>query len=64
MKGRHEYGSFGPAPVAPEPTLGAGGGIDAPVFDPSRNTYVRYDQDSGVWFEWDDASQTWVPARQ
>jgi len=64
VKGRHEYGSFGPAPVAAEPTLVTGGGIDAPVFDPSRNTYVRYDQVSGNWFQWDDTSQSWVPAQQ
>lgn len=64
VKGRHEYGSFGPAPIAAEPTLGTGGGIDAPVFDPSRNTYVRYDQVSGVWFQWDDTTQSWIPARQ
>ena len=64
VKGRHEYGSFGPAPVAPDPTLGTGGGIDAPVFDPSRNAYVRYDQASGVWFQWDERTQAWVPAQQ
>jgi uncharacterized RDD family membrane protein YckC len=64
VKGRHEYGTFGPAPVAPEPTLGTGGGIDAPVFDPSRNTYVRYDQGTGLWFQWDDITQSWVPAQQ
>lgn len=64
VKGRHEYGTFGPAPAAPEPTLGTGGGIDAPVFDPSRNTYVRYDQSSGVWFQWDDTTQSWITAQQ
>ncbi|MGN6696088.1 MAG: RDD family protein [Aquihabitans sp.] len=64
VQNRHEYGSFGPAPVGVEPTLGTSGGIDAPVFDPSRNTYVRYDQGSGVWFQWDDATQAWVPAQQ
>jgi uncharacterized RDD family membrane protein YckC len=64
VKGRHEFGTFGPAPAAPEPTLGTGGGIDAPVFDPSRNTYVRYDQASGLWFQWDDVTQAWIPAQQ
>lgn len=64
VKGRHDYGSFGPAPVAPDPTLGSGGGIDAPVFDPSRNAYVRYDPSSGVWFQWDDRTQSWIPAQQ
>jgi uncharacterized RDD family membrane protein YckC len=59
----HEFGAFGPAPAAPEPTLGQGGGVDAPVWDPSRNAYVRYDQTSGVWFQWDDAQQAWVPAQ-
>lgn len=48
------------------PAAGVGGpdGIDAPVFDPSRNTYVRYDQASGTWFQWDERSQSWVPAQQ
>lgn len=46
------------------PSIGAEDGIAAPVFDPTRNTYVRYDQTSGTWFQWDDGSQSWVPARQ
>lgn len=59
----HEFGAFGPAPAAPEPTLGQGGGIDAPVWDPARNAYVRYDQTSGVWFQWDEGQQAWIPAQ-
>lgn len=62
---RHdEYGGWGPAPVVPEPQLGEGGGLDAPVWDHNRNAYVRYDQHSGLWFQWDEAAQAWVPARQ
>lgn len=62
---RHDaYGGWGPAPAEPELSLAEGGGIDKPVFDPSRNTYVRYDQASGVWFQWDETTQTWVPAQQ
>jgi RDD family len=57
------FGGWGPAPAEPELGLGEGGGIDAPVFDPSRNTYVRYDQDSGVWFQWDDQDKAWIPAK-
>lgn len=53
---------YGPAPIAP-PTEPGGGGIDAPVFDPARNTYVRYDQGSGIWFQWDDRTQAWIPAQ-
>ena len=34
---------------------------DEPVFDPSRNTYVRYDPAGGAWFQWDDVTQEWVP---
>lgn len=62
VQNRHEYGGFGPAPVAAAPPSG-GDGSDAPVFDPARNTYVRFDPASGVWFQWDDTSQSWVPAR-
>ena len=51
-------------PQVAQPILGAGTGIDAPVFDASRNTYVRYDQGSGAWFQWDDRSQSWIPAQQ
>lgn len=59
---RHDqFGGWGPAPVEPEKTLADGGGVDAPVFDPARNTYVRYDPASGVWFQWDDRTQAWVP---
>lgn len=60
---RHDsFGGWGPAPVEPELTLAEGGGIDRPVFDASRNTYVRYDQISGVWFQWDEATRSWIPA--
>lgn len=59
----HEFGAFGPAPATPEPGLGQGGGVDAPVWDPARNAYVRYDQASGVWFQWDEGQQAWVPAQ-
>ena len=60
VQNRHEYGAFGPAPAAAAPAPGS----DAPVFDPARNTYVRYDPASGVWFQWDEASQSWVPTQQ
>ena len=30
------------------------------AFDAARNTYVRYDQGTGVWFQWDDVHQAWV----
>jgi uncharacterized RDD family membrane protein YckC len=63
VRSSHEFGGWGPAPVQAPPGLGEGGGIDAPVWDPSRSAYVRYDQTSGVWFQWDDAQQAWVPAQ-
>ena len=62
VKQKHEFGGWGPAPVAEELPLGAGGGIDAPAWDPARNAYVRYDQDSGIWFRWDPIAEQWVPA--
>lgn len=61
---RHDqYGGWGPEPAPEVPTLGQGGGLDAPVWDAARNAYVRYDQASGLWFQWDEAAQSWVPAR-
>ncbi|HWJ60838.1 MAG TPA: RDD family protein [Acidimicrobiales bacterium] len=61
VKNRDPYAVPGAAPAVPAAAGSAG--IDAPVFDPARNTYVRYDQASGTWFQWDDAQQAWVPAR-
>jgi uncharacterized RDD family membrane protein YckC len=59
----HQFGGWGPAPAMPTPGLGEGGGVDAPVWDPARNAYLRYDASSGVWFQWDEAQQRWVPAQ-
>ncbi|WP_426572485.1 RDD family protein [Aquihabitans sp. McL0605] len=49
----------GQAGYAAQPA-GAPSAIDGPVFDPARNTYVRYDQVSGSWFQWDDRTASWV----
>lgn len=38
-------------------------GVDTPVFDQSRNAYVRFDPASGAWFQWHEPSQTWIPAQ-
>jgi hypothetical protein len=61
VRNRHDD-PYGPAPIA-SPAAPGGGGIDGPVFDPARNTYVRYDQTSGAWFQWDDVASAWVPIR-
>lgn len=58
---KHEFGGWGPAPAPEELPLGAGGGIDAPAWDAARGAYVRYDQESGVWFRWDPIAEAWVP---
>jgi hypothetical protein len=52
------------ATTAMQTAMAPGDGIDAPVFDASRNTYVRYDQASGTWFQWDERTRTWIPAQQ
>ena len=62
VQNRHEYGAFGPAPV--QTAAGAVAAGEEPVFDPARNTYVRYDPASGVWFQWDETTQAWVPTQQ
>jgi uncharacterized RDD family membrane protein YckC len=61
VRQRHEFGTTGPAPVRQPPTVGEGGGIDGPAWDPARGTYVRYDQGQGIWFQWDEGRQEWIP---
>jgi uncharacterized RDD family membrane protein YckC len=63
VKGRDEAIGYGAATGTPT-TISAAGSIDAPVFDASRNAYVRFDPASGTWFQWDDRAQAWVPAQQ
>jgi hypothetical protein len=63
VKGRDEAIGYGAATGAPA-VISAATSIDAPVFDASRSTYVRFDPASGTWFQWDDRAQAWVPAQQ
>ena len=48
-------------PADPRPP-GQPGRRRRPTWDQSRNAYVRYDQASGNWFQWDDRSQAWIAA--
>ena len=61
VKNRNPYDVPGAAP-RPAAASGGGDGVNAPMFDAARNTYVRFDQTTGVWFQWDDATQSWIPA--
>lgn len=63
VKGRDEAIGYGAATGAPA-VISAAESIDAPVFDASRNTYVRFDPATGTWFQWDDRAQAWVAAQQ
>lgn len=63
VKNRDPNAIPGAAPARPATGAVVGGGVDEPVFDAARNTYVRYDQVSGTWFQWDDRTQTWIPAQ-
>ena len=63
VRRQHEFGGWGPAPVVEEPGVHQGGGVNAPAWDPARNAYVRYDAASGVWFQWDEGQEAWVPAQ-
>jgi len=45
----------GPSPVAPQP------GVDTPLWDEARGTYIQFDPDDGRWLQWDTVAQQWVP---
>jgi uncharacterized RDD family membrane protein YckC len=59
-------GAWAPTPSIADPLIpdlrANPAGVDAPTWDQSRNAYVRYDQASGNWFQWDDRSQAWIAA--
>lgn len=59
--GRDQATRWGDAGGVVGQPVGAQGGVDEPVWDPSRNTYIRYDSVSGLWHRWDDATQQWLP---
>jgi hypothetical protein len=44
-----------PAAPAPAPTPG----VDGPVWDDARDTYIQWDPDLQAWVQWDDAAKEW-----
>ncbi len=47
-----------PPPDAPPP------GVNTPVWDDARNTYIQWDPELSAWMEWNDVSKSWVPISQ
>lgn len=48
------------APLPPEWGSGAtSGASDGPVWDAARNTHVRRDPATGIWYGWDAATNQW-----
>jgi uncharacterized RDD family membrane protein YckC len=48
------------APVAvPAPTPG----VDSPLWDDARDTYIQWDPDLASWVQWDDRAKQWQPIR-
>ncbi len=41
-------------PVQPEPD-----GVEAPKWDPDRNTYIQWDPELEAWMQWDEPAQEW-----
>jgi uncharacterized RDD family membrane protein YckC len=52
-----------PAPApAPEPAAPvAQPGVDAPMWDEARGTYIQWDPKLQQWMQWDDTTKRWEP---
>ena len=44
-----------PAETSPRP------GVDAPMWDDARNTYIQWDPELTEWMEWSEAQRRWIP---
>jgi len=44
-----------PAETSPRP------GVDAPMWDDARNTYIQWDPELTEWMEWSEAQGRWIP---
>ncbi len=52
----------GDAPDGGSPDAGASRpGVDAPLWDEARNTYIQWDPELQKWMEWDEANGRWIP---
>jgi hypothetical protein len=36
-------------------------GVDAPLWDADRSTYIQWDPELSLWVQWDNATQRWFP---
>jgi len=52
-----------PAVVEPDPEPSPSG-VDAPVWDEARDTYIQWDPDLKAWMQWNENQGRWVPISQ
>jgi uncharacterized RDD family membrane protein YckC len=53
-----------PPPPPPPPTVArpqTNPGIDSPLWDEARDTYIQWDADLSTWVQWDDSTKEWHP---
>jgi uncharacterized RDD family membrane protein YckC len=49
-----------PTPIVSPPPRGMPG-VDAPLWDADRSTYIQWDPELSLWVQWDNATQRWFP---
>ncbi len=50
-----------PGTPAQQPPADQPAAVDAPRWDPDRNTYIQWDTNRSAWLEWDDTAKEWKP---
>jgi hypothetical protein len=59
-----------PAPPQPSPqqpwgqptaSVPTNPGVDSPLWDDARDTYIQWDPDLSAWVQWDEAAREWHP---
>jgi hypothetical protein len=56
--------SWGDAANAPEVASappGGQAGVDHPLWDDARDTYIQWDPELASWVQWDDTAKEWHP---
>jgi hypothetical protein len=46
---------------APASAPGSTPGVDSPLWDDARDTYIQWDPDLAAWVQWDEAAHEWHP---